>query len=161
MERIGCSNVTCCRSATCSIDFSWVIDWEGMNGRNYRVTCRLECVHHPRRVKRDLGRRQRDRAGPFTSLKQATLMNVAHVTRAILSSAHPPPLLFTEISTRGIPCFPSFIFPIEIRYWEINLSDDSPSIEIAHRLSSPNERFYLRWINFARVNYVTLIRIGG
>lgn len=56
MERIGC-NVTCCRSATCSIDFSWVIDWEGMNGRNYRVTCRFECVHHPRRVERDLERR--------------------------------------------------------------------------------------------------------
>lgn len=88
-------------------------------------------------------------------------MNVAHVTRAILSSAYPP-LLFIEISTRGIPCFPSFISPIEIRYWEISFCR-MISIEIAHgtQIFAPNERFYLRWINFARVKYVTSIRIGG
>lgn len=37
------------------------------------------------------------------------------------------------------------------------------SIEIAHgtQIFAPNERFYPRWINFARVKYVTSIRIGG
>lgn len=107
-----------------------------------------------------------DRAGPFASFKEPTLMNVAHVTRAI---PPPPtrhgsdPLYFSQRDFNAWNPVYSFLFSLSLFLQmqrlksALNLSNDLTGSKLQEQRSSLTKDF----IALDKFRYVTSIRIGG